>query len=77
MNISIVSTRLNQCIQISIQSNGASQYAYGGWFAIEHFGGYRLVSIDEAGNNIYANMQGMGWFIVKNVRNDWVVSNIP
>ena len=77
MNISIVSTTHNQCTQISVQSNGASQYVYDGWYAIDIFGGYRLESIDEAGNNIYAKIQGMALFIVKDVHNHWVVSTIP
>ena len=76
MNIPIVSTISNQCSQISIQSNGDSKYAHAGFYDEYLFGAYRFASIDSRGNNIYhTNIQGEDVFILKNMRNNWVVRN--
>ena len=74
ITIPIVSTKSNQCRQISIQSNGDSKYVHDGRYEEYIFGAYRFFSTDERGNNIYhANIRGTDSFIVKTMENYWVV----
>ena len=57
-----------------IRSIGESSHVHVGLYDRYIFGTYRFISIDARGNNIYhANIQGMDWFIVKDVENYWVV----
>ena len=62
----------NRCRAISIRSDGVSKYTE----LVDIFGRYHFALIDERGNDIYhANIKGTDWFILKDMENDWVVSN--
>ena len=76
INIPIVSAVSHRCKAISIQSDGDSKYVDDGFYEKFIFGRYHFALIDERGNDIYhANIKGTDWFILKDMENDWVVSN--
>ena len=77
LSIPIGSTLNSPCTHITIQSTGESVYVHDGYYEQYIFGKYRFLSIDARGNNMYhANIQGIDWFITKDIENDWEVSTI-